>query len=62
MRVYVMIEQGRALAVVYRRQDSGFERQVIEGLNAVIPLPEIDAELALRDVYDGIDFAAIDAT
>jgi hypothetical protein len=31
-------------------------REVYQGLEAVIPLPEIDAELPLAEVYDGVTF------
>ncbi len=56
LQVYVLIEQELPFAVVYRRNSSGFEREVFERLDAVIALPEIEAELALADVYDGVEF------
>ncbi|KAA1260387.1 hypothetical protein LF1_29270 [Rubripirellula obstinata] len=54
--VYVLIEQANAAAQVYRRADSGFDREVYLGLDAVIPLPEIDSELRLGDVYQNVVF------
>ncbi len=56
LQVYVLIEQELPFAVVYRRNSSGFEREVFEGLDAVIALPEIEAELALAEVYEGVEF------
>jgi hypothetical protein len=41
----------------YRRTERGFVREIHIGLDAVIPLPEIDAELPLAEVYDGVEFA-----
>jgi hypothetical protein len=31
-------------------------REVYDGLDAVIPLPEIETELPLAEVYDGVEF------
>jgi Uma2 family endonuclease len=53
---YVLVEQETATAVVHRRTEHGFVREVYEGLDAVIPLPEIGAELPLAEVYDGVEF------
>jgi len=49
--VYVLFEQDAAAAVVYRRGDAGFAREVFVGRDAVIPLPEVGCELRLADVY-----------
>jgi Uma2 family endonuclease len=54
--VYILAEQATAAAVVYRRTDSGFARESYVGLDAVIPLPEIDCELPLADLYEGVEF------
>ena len=52
--VYIMLEQDTVAAVVYRRTSSGFDREVYEGLDSVIALPEIDAQLDMLEVYEGI--------
>lgn len=56
LAAYVLIEQESPAAVVFRRTDHGFVREVYEGLDAVIPLPEIDIALPLAEVYEGVDF------
>ena len=54
---YIMIEQNDPLAVVFRRsQEDVFQREVYEGLDAVIHLPEIETDLALSDVYEDVTF------
>jgi Uma2 family endonuclease len=53
--VYALIEQETAAVVVYRRTEQGFVREVYEDLDAVIPLLEIEAELPLAEIYDGVD-------
>lgn len=53
---YLLVEQESAAIVVMRRTDSGFVREVYEGMTSVIPLPEIDANLALADVYETVEF------
>jgi Uma2 family endonuclease len=54
---YVLVEQELPAAVVYRRTEQGFVREVYEGLDAVIPLPEIEIELPLAEVYETVEFA-----
>jgi Uma2 family endonuclease len=57
LSAYILVEQEAPLVVVFRRTVAGFEREVYEGLDAVIPLAEIEAELPLSEVYAGVDFA-----
>lgn len=57
--VYILVEQSSASAVVYRRADSGFDREVYQGHDAVIPLPEIDCEFTLADVYQNVVFVPV---
>jgi Uma2 family endonuclease len=56
LRVYVLIEQEVATIVVYRRTAQGFVREVYEGMNAVVPLGEIETELPLTEVYERVEF------
>jgi Uma2 family endonuclease len=54
--VYVLAEQELPGVVAFRRTENGFVREVHEGLDAVLPLPEIGTELPLSDVYEGVEF------
>jgi Uma2 family endonuclease len=54
--VYLLIEQEAPLVTVFRRTDAGFIREVFQGLDAVIPLKEIDIELPLAEIYAGVEF------
>jgi Uma2 family endonuclease len=56
LAVYILLEQETAAAVLFRRTEKGFVREVYEGLDAVIPLGEIEATLPLAEVYDGVEF------
>jgi Uma2 family endonuclease len=56
LRVYALVEQETAVVVVFRRTETGFVREVHEGMNAVLPLSEIETELPLAEVYDGVEF------
>jgi Uma2 family endonuclease len=56
LRVYALIEQETAAVVVHRRTEHGFVREVHEGQRAAIPLPEIEIELPLADIYDRVEF------
>ncbi len=54
--VYVLVEQETAAVVIHRRTEQGFVREVYEGLDAVLPLAEIETELPLAEIYDGVEF------
>jgi Uma2 family endonuclease len=56
LNVYMLIEQDAPLVTVYRRTEAGFVRELYEGLEAVIPLPEIGAVLPLTEVYSNVEF------
>ena len=44
------------MQVVHRRTEQGFVREVYEGLDALLPLAEVDIELPLAEIYDGVEF------
>lgn len=54
--VYLMIEQDEPTVIAYRRSDQGFEREVYQGLETMIRLPEIDCELPLAEIYERVEF------
>ncbi|QDU87484.1 hypothetical protein Pla175_08460 [Pirellulimonas nuda] len=57
LRVYLVIEQEEPRVVAHRRVDQGFAREEHLGLDAVIPLPEIAAELPLAELYQRVEFS-----
>lgn len=56
LSVYLLVEQEEPAAIVFRRTNDGFVSEVYEGLDAIIPLPEIETELALSDLYEDVTF------
>jgi Uma2 family endonuclease len=56
LRVYALVEQTSAAVIVFRRVGTGFEREVYEGLDAVLPLSDIEVELPLSEIYEGVQF------
>ncbi len=56
LRVYALVEQETAAVIVLRRTETGFGREVFEGMNAVLPLSEIETELPLAEIDDGVEF------
>ena len=56
LQAYVLIEQESPLVVVFRRSGSAFVREVYEGLDAIVPLGEIEIELPLAEIYDAVEF------
>ena len=56
LSAYLLIEQETPAIVVHRRTPHGFVRQLVAGLDAVIVLDEIETELPLSEVYEGVEF------
>lgn len=56
MRVYVLIEQSAASALVYRRTGQQFDREIYAGIDAIIPLPEVDCNLPLKDAFRNVSW------
>jgi Uma2 family endonuclease len=57
--VLVYVEPESPFVTVHRRRASGgFAIEHHAGLDAVIPLPEIEAQLPLADLYERVDFAS----
>jgi Uma2 family endonuclease len=56
LTLYLLVEQEMPAVVAFRRTKDGFVREVYEGLDAVVPLPEIDAVLPLAEVYQTVEF------
>jgi Uma2 family endonuclease len=54
LRVYLLLDQVKPEAVVWRRGDQGFVREVHAGLEAVIALAEIEAQLPLAEAYEAV--------
>ena len=56
--VYLLVEQEAAVIIAYRRTSQGFVREVYSGRETVLPLPEIQIDLPLSEVYDRVEFPA----
>jgi Uma2 family endonuclease len=58
LKVLMFVEPEKPSVSLHRRKSGGgFAIEHHVGLDAVIPLPEIDASLALADLYDRVEFA-----
>ena len=57
IRRYVLLEQTGPAATVFERPD--WTGRPIEGIDAVLAIPEIGFELPLAELYQGLDFAAV---
>jgi Uma2 family endonuclease len=57
LKQLVLVEPDEARVVVYRRKATGgFETEEHLGLNSVVALPEIEAELPLAELYERVTF------
>jgi Uma2 family endonuclease len=57
LNAYLIVEQESPAVEVFRRTDQGFVREVFVGLEATIPLSEIEVELPLAELFEGVEFA-----
>ena len=57
LELYLTIEPSTPTVVGFRRTESGFVREVWHGLDAVIAIPELDLELPLSELYEGVDLS-----
>jgi Uma2 family endonuclease len=56
IRVIILADTRAPTVAVWRRREVGWTREDYEGLQAMVPLPEIDADLSLSDLYEGLTF------
>jgi Uma2 family endonuclease len=58
LECYIALEQHQPIAIVMRRANGGFLREMIEGIERTIDLPFLGCSLPMREIYDGIEFTA----
>jgi len=56
LAVYALVGQWKPVIVVFRRTNGEFVPEVYEGIDAVLPLPEIGVDLPLAEIYQGMKF------
>ena len=56
LQAYLVIDQFEARVEVDTREASGWQTVETAGLDAVIPLPALDCDLPLAEIYEGISF------
>jgi Uma2 family endonuclease len=54
LTAYVILWQDEPRAMVYRKSGEGWIEDEIKGYAGIVPLPEIDIEMPLADVYEGL--------
>ncbi|HEV7406575.1 MAG TPA: Uma2 family endonuclease [Chthoniobacteraceae bacterium] len=58
LKAYAIVDQRRPHLTIHRRAADGtWRREVVSNLKATLALPEIECALALREIYDRVDFA-----
>jgi len=56
LEVYLVIAQFEARVEMDSRQNDKWQTQEFAGLDAIAPLPALDCDLPLKEIYDGISF------
>jgi Uma2 family endonuclease len=57
LKVLLLVDSEKVEVTAYRRDGGGgFRAELYEGLEEVVLLPEIDAELALGEIYERVEF------
>jgi Uma2 family endonuclease len=54
--VYLLVDQETPTVVAFRRTEQGFVGEVYSDARDVIPLPEVEIELPLAEIYEGVEF------
>ena len=57
IQAYLIVEQNRPRAHLHTRAEDRWMLQIFDHADDVIPLPMLDCELPLTQIYRGIDFA-----
>ena len=52
---YVIVEQESRALTVWRRVGESWRNELVEGADAILALPEIECEIPLAEIYEGID-------
>ena len=50
-----MIDQHRVFVETYERRRDGWRRREYSNLDAIVPLPALNCELPLAEIYAGIE-------
>ncbi len=56
IRVILLVDTESPQITVWRRAGGSWDRSEIAGLESVIDLPEVEARLALVELYEGVEF------
>ncbi len=57
LKVLMLVEPDAPSVILYRRKpEGGFSCELYEGLDSVVPLPEIEVELGLAEIYERVGF------
>jgi Uma2 family endonuclease len=57
LNTYLVVETDQPRIVVHRRTPRGFEAELYEGLDAVIPITDLEIDLPLAEVYERVEFS-----
>lgn len=55
LKRYVLLERDAPLATAITRSDVGWSIEILDA-NGSLSMPEIDVEIAMAELYDGVDF------
>ncbi len=55
LQAYLVIDQHRVYVELHERQGDGWRRHEYRDLQATVPLPALDCELPLAEIYAGIE-------
>lgn len=58
LKRYILLEQGAPLATVIARSDTGWSIEVLDA-SGVLSMPEINVEIAMTELYDGLEFTTL---
>lgn len=57
---YIMLEQNESVATVVTRGETGWSLEMLDA-NGTLAMPEIGIEVAMAELYDGLDLTPLDS-
>ncbi|NJC27000.1 Uma2 family endonuclease [Neolewinella antarctica] len=56
LQEYVLVDQDQPFVTIFRRRGDLMKMDTYDGIDAAVPLESVVAEIALKDIYENVEF------
>ncbi len=60
LEVYLLVDSSNREVVIYQRGETGFQRDILAGEDAKIPLSCLGFDLPIQEIYEGVQLPALE--